>query len=251
MFRQVKSTAHLGPGRDHRAVRRRRWRAPSASWPRSRARSGHGRRGAGDGAPLYDGRSRRQLEKFYEEVPVKGNVLVAAARLYRQSRLQGARRSRRGSVCTTRSRTATNGRCAGGRGARRHGDVGRLAESSLATAVFVIHLAATPGRRIGAAPERYMHTTSPDRSADRGVAETRRRRVRLLSSCAVYALPKTDLLDETHPFKRSARTRSRRVSRSSSMPPPGRSPRRIIALFNAAGADKGGEIGEAHEPEAT
>jgi UDP-glucose-4-epimerase GalE len=71
------------------------------------------------------------------------------------------------------------------------------------------------------------------------------------SSCSVYGLPQSDLLDETHPIApmspyaeskaraevllASAATRGLRAA--------------SLRYFNAAGADAGGDIGEAHAPE--
>lgn len=71
------------------------------------------------------------------------------------------------------------------------------------------------------------------------------------SSCAVYGVPQTDLLAESHPIaplspygeskarvERSLDAAARRGLRAAS-----------LRYFNAAGADAGGEIGEAHDPE--
>lgn len=71
------------------------------------------------------------------------------------------------------------------------------------------------------------------------------------STCAVYGVPTTDVLDEAHPIapispyaqskalvERSLEKAAAKGLRSASM-----------RYFNAAGADAGGEIGEAHSPE--
>jgi len=71
------------------------------------------------------------------------------------------------------------------------------------------------------------------------------------SSCAVYGLPQTDLLAETHPIapispyaeskaaiERALATAAARGLRAAS-----------LRYFNAAGADPGGALGEAHRPE--
>jgi len=71
------------------------------------------------------------------------------------------------------------------------------------------------------------------------------------SSCAVYGLPQADLLTETHriaplsPYAESKALVERALEKAA------RAGLRSASLryFNAAGADAGGEIGEAHAPE--
>ncbi len=71
------------------------------------------------------------------------------------------------------------------------------------------------------------------------------------SSCAVYGMPQTEQLDETHriaPLNPYADSKARvevRLTRAASEGLRAAS----LRYFNAAGADVGGEIGEAHEPE--
>jgi UDP-glucose-4-epimerase GalE len=71
------------------------------------------------------------------------------------------------------------------------------------------------------------------------------------STCAVYGTPQTDRLDETHgvaplnPYAESKVLAEASLSRAASLGLRAAS----LRYFNAAGADAGGEIGEAHEPE--
>lgn len=101
-------------------------------------------------------------------------------------------------------------------------------------------------------PERYLHNnvTKTDALIDAALRHEVRAFV-FSSSCAVYGLPQSDLLAETHaiaPMSPYAESKARveaaltcaaaRGLRSAS-----------LRYFNAAGADPAGEIGEAHEPE--
>ena len=71
------------------------------------------------------------------------------------------------------------------------------------------------------------------------------------SSCAVYGMPQTDQLDETHriaplsPYAESKARVEASLTRAACLGLRTAS----LRYFNAAGADAGGEIGEAHEPE--
>ncbi len=71
------------------------------------------------------------------------------------------------------------------------------------------------------------------------------------STCAVYGAPQTEQLDETHciaplnPYAESKARVEASLTRAASMGLRAAS----LRYFNAAGADAGGEIGEAHEPE--
>jgi UDP-glucose-4-epimerase GalE len=101
-------------------------------------------------------------------------------------------------------------------------------------------------------PDRYLHNNASktatliDRSLRYGVEG-----FVFSSTCAVYGLPTTDALDEAHPIapinpyaqskavvEQSLEAAAARGLRSASM-----------RYFNAAGADPGGQIGEAHSPE--
>jgi len=99
-------------------------------------------------------------------------------------------------------------------------------------------------------PERYLHNNVT--KSEVLVAAAVRHGVDTFvfsSTCAVYGMPQTEKLDETHRtaqslrrFKGARRSHAHRAAsaglRSAS-----------LRYFNAAGADIGGEIGEAHEPE--
>jgi UDP-glucose-4-epimerase GalE len=71
------------------------------------------------------------------------------------------------------------------------------------------------------------------------------------SSCAVYGLPQTDLLAETHPIAPlSPYAESKARVEQALAEAAGRGLRSAsLRYFNAAGADPGGAIGEAHVPE--
>jgi UDP-glucose-4-epimerase GalE len=71
------------------------------------------------------------------------------------------------------------------------------------------------------------------------------------SSCAVYGLPQSDLLTETHriaPLSPYAESKAR-VEQALEKAAAGGLRSASLRYFNAAGADQGGEIGEAHAPE--
>jgi len=101
-------------------------------------------------------------------------------------------------------------------------------------------------------PERYLHNNATKTAVLIDTALRHAIEAFVFSStCAVYGLPQTELLSETHdiaPLSPYAESKARveaalgkaatRGLRSSS-----------LRYFNAAGADSGGEIGEAHAPE--
>ncbi len=101
-------------------------------------------------------------------------------------------------------------------------------------------------------PERYLHNNAT--KSDTLIEASLRHGVEAFvfsSSCAVYGLPQTDLLAESHPIapispyamskarvEQALTAAADRSLRSAS-----------LRYFNAAGADAGGAIGEAHAPE--
>jgi UDP-glucose-4-epimerase GalE len=101
-------------------------------------------------------------------------------------------------------------------------------------------------------PDRYLHNNAA--KSDVLIDAALRHAVHILvfsSTCAVYGLPQTDLLAETHPIAPiSPYAESKaRVERALSAAA-GRDLRSAsLRYFNAAGADPGGAIGEAHDPE--
>ena len=103
-----------------------------------------------------------------------------------------------------------------------------------------------------AQPERYLHNNATKTEAL--IAAALRYGVEgfvFSSTCAVYGLPQTALLAETHPiapispYAESKARVERALARAATQG------LRSAALryFNATGADSGGEIGEAHSPE--
>lgn len=142
-------------------------------------------------------------------------------------------------------------------GPLERGDVG---DASFLDEVFrrhapaaVIHLAGyiEVGESV-AEPARYLHNNAD--KAQVLIDAALRHGVRDLifsSTCAVYGLPETDLLAETHriapisPYAESKVRVERALARAAAQG------LRSVALryFNATGADAGGEIGEAHRPE--
>jgi UDP-glucose-4-epimerase GalE len=101
-------------------------------------------------------------------------------------------------------------------------------------------------------PERYLHNnatkTGPliDAAMRHGVEA-----FVFSSTCAVYGLPQSELLSESHviapmsPYAESKARVETALARAASRGLRAAS----LRYFNAAGADAGGEIGEAHEPE--
>jgi UDP-glucose-4-epimerase GalE len=71
------------------------------------------------------------------------------------------------------------------------------------------------------------------------------------SSCAVYGLPQSEFLAETHPIAPISPYAESKARVERALTGAAKFGLRSASLryFNAAGADKGGEIGEAHEPE--
>ena len=101
-------------------------------------------------------------------------------------------------------------------------------------------------------PERYLHNNAT--KSDTLIEAALRHGVDAFvfsSSCAVYGLPQTDLLAETHriaPISPYAESKAR-VERALATAA-GRGLRSAsLRYFNAAGADADGAIGEAHDPE--
>jgi UDP-glucose-4-epimerase GalE len=101
-------------------------------------------------------------------------------------------------------------------------------------------------------PERYLHNNATksyaliDAALRHGIEA-----FVFSSSCAVYGLPQTDLLAEGHaiapisPYAESKAMVERALAEAA-----GRGLRSAsLRYFNAAGADSGGTIGEAHDPE--
>ena len=101
-------------------------------------------------------------------------------------------------------------------------------------------------------PERYLHNNAA--KSDVLIDAALRHGVDVLvfsSSCAVYGLPQTDLLAETHPIAPiSPYAESKaRVERALAAAAARGLRSAALRYFNAAGADAGGAIGEAHHPE--
>ena len=101
-------------------------------------------------------------------------------------------------------------------------------------------------------PERYLHNNAT--KSDALIDAALRHGVEAFvfsSTCAVYGLPQTDLLAETHriaPISPYAESKAR-VERALAGAA-GRGLRSAsLRYFNAAGADADGAIGEAHDPE--
>jgi UDP-glucose-4-epimerase GalE len=101
-------------------------------------------------------------------------------------------------------------------------------------------------------PERYLHNNAT--KSDVLIEAALRHGIEafvLSSSCAVYGLPQTDLLAETHPIApispyAESKARVERALAAAA----GRGLRSAsLRYFNAAGADADGAIGEAHAPE--
>ena len=101
-------------------------------------------------------------------------------------------------------------------------------------------------------PERYLHNNAT--KSDFLIAAAVRASVDAFvfsSSCAVYGLPKTEFLAETHPIAPINPYADSKARVERTLADAAKVGLRSAALryFNAAGADKGGEIGEAHQPE--
>ncbi|MBX9946379.1 MAG: UDP-glucose 4-epimerase GalE [Reyranella sp.] len=101
-------------------------------------------------------------------------------------------------------------------------------------------------------PERYLHNNAV--KTDVLIAAALRHGIEAFvfsSTCAVYGIPQTDLLSETHriaPISPYAESKARVEGALTAAA--GRGLRAAsLRYFNAAGADADGEIGEAHDPE--
>jgi UDP-glucose-4-epimerase GalE len=100
-------------------------------------------------------------------------------------------------------------------------------------------------------PERYLHNNAA--KTDTLIEAALRHGTALVfsSSCAVYGVPQTELLAETHPIApispyAESKARVERALTAAA----GRGLRSAsLRYFNAAGADPGGAIGEMHDPE--
>jgi UDP-glucose-4-epimerase GalE len=101
-------------------------------------------------------------------------------------------------------------------------------------------------------PERYLHNNAA--KSDTLIEASLRHGVDALvfsSTCAVYGLPQTDLLAETHriaPISPYAESKAR-VERALAAAAGCGLRSAALRYFNAAGADADGAIGEAHHPE--
>ena len=134
------------------------------------------------------------------------------------------------------------------------GDAGRLDEVfALHRPSAIIHLAGyiQVGESVRE-PERYLHNNVT--KSDTLIAAALKHGVDAFvfsSSCAVYGVPQTDLLAESHPiaplspYADSKAQVERRLDAAAARGLRAAS----LRYFNAAGADAGGEIGEAHDPE--
>ena len=117
----------------------------------------------------------------------------------------------------------------------------------------VIHLAGyiEVGESVGQ-PERYLHNNATKSNVL--IEASLRHGVDTLvfsSTCAVYGLPQTDLLAETHriaPISPYAESKAR-VERALAAAAARGLRSAALRYFNAAGADADGTIGEAHHPE--
>jgi UDP-glucose-4-epimerase GalE len=101
-------------------------------------------------------------------------------------------------------------------------------------------------------PERYLANNAT--KTDALIAAARRHDVEAFvfsSTCAVYGAPRTDLLAETHPLAPISPYAESKARVERALTTAARGGLRAVSLryFNAAGADSGGEIGEAHDPE--
>jgi len=101
-------------------------------------------------------------------------------------------------------------------------------------------------------PERYLHNNAA--KSDMLIDASVRHGVEAFvfsSSCAVYGLPQTDLLAEDHPIAPISPYAESKARVEQALTAAADRGLRSASLryFNAAGADAGGLIGEAHEPE--
>jgi UDP-glucose-4-epimerase GalE len=101
-------------------------------------------------------------------------------------------------------------------------------------------------------PDRYLHNNAA--KSDGLIEASLRHGIDALvfsSTCAVYGVPQTELLGETHPIAPiSPYAESKARVESALAAAAGRGLRSAsLRYFNAAGADADGAIGEAHDPE--
>jgi UDP-glucose-4-epimerase GalE len=101
-------------------------------------------------------------------------------------------------------------------------------------------------------PERYLHNnvTKTDALIDAALRHGVEAFV-FSSTCAVYGLPKAELLSESHTIAPMSPYAESKARVETALTGAGSRGLRAASLryFNAAGADAGGEIGEAHQPE--
>jgi UDP-glucose-4-epimerase GalE len=101
-------------------------------------------------------------------------------------------------------------------------------------------------------PERYMHNNAAKSVVLVEAALRHGIEAFVFSStCAVYGLPQHELLDETHPIAPLSPYAESKARVEVTLTDAAARGLRAASLryFNAAGADAGGEIGEAHSPE--
>ena len=101
-------------------------------------------------------------------------------------------------------------------------------------------------------PERYLRNNAT--KTDTLIAASLRHGVDgfvFSSTCAVYGLPQKEFLDETHPIAPISPYAESKAMVERALTAAAESGLRSASMryFNAAGADAGGEIGEAHAPE--
>jgi UDP-glucose-4-epimerase GalE len=187
---------------------------------------------------------------------VKGNVLVAGGAGYIGSHVCKAL-AEAGAVPVCYDTLENGHEWAVRWGPLERGDVG---DADFLAEVFarhrpssVIHLAGyiQVGESVQQA-ERYLHNNVTKTEAL--IAASLKHGVDAFvfsSSCAVYGVPQTDLLDETHPFKPISPYAESKARVEKLLDTAAGQGLRAVSLryFNAAGADKAGEIGEAHDPE--
>ncbi|WP_428668736.1 UDP-glucose 4-epimerase GalE [Reyranella sp.] len=101
-------------------------------------------------------------------------------------------------------------------------------------------------------PERYMHNNATKSGVLVEAALRHGIEAFVFSStCAVYGLPQSDLLDEKHPIAPLSPYAASKATVEDTLTAAAARGLRAASLryFNAAGADAGGDIGEAHSPE--
>jgi UDP-glucose-4-epimerase GalE len=142
-------------------------------------------------------------------------------------------------------------------GPLERGDVGNAARLDEVFArhrpAAVIHLAGyiEVGESVEQ-PERYIHNNAT--KTEVLIAAALRHDVKAFvfsSTCAVYGLPQTDLLAETHPIAPISPYADSKARVERALDGAAGHGLRAVSLryFNATGSDAAGEIGEAHNPE--